>query len=439
MRSSKKPLIKEQTPNYSLLRKLFSYLLYAIIPIILLVHFYYNPFSFSSSSSSSDHFPSTNRIIISPSSSSSQVKSVVQTSCDYSNGKWIPDNLGPLYNGTTCETIKTGQNCMVYGRPDKDYLNWKWKPSTCKLPRFEPKAFLKLLKNKHVAFVGDSLARNQLESLLCMLGTVLKPNLYYTNGDDNKFRKWYIDDPYNVNVSIYWSPFLVSGVEKTNEQNFNRLYLDLVDEKWAKDLENIDMLVLSAGHWYLHPAVYSYYSNETVLGCHLQENCTEIGFYDVFGKALKTVFESVIERKTNEMVSVFLTTFSPHHFEGEWDKFGACSRTRPYNESEIVFEGMNEEMRKVGVESVREVKLRGGGDKGLNNVRFEALDITKLALLRPDGHPGPYMNPFPFANGVLERVQNDCVHWCLPGPIDTWNGILLDVIMTWASENKGKR
>ncbi|GFP80075.1 protein altered xyloglucan 4 [Phtheirospermum japonicum] len=368
-------------------------------------------------------------------------KNVVQTSCDYSNGEWVPNNLGPLYNGTTCDTIKTGQNCMVYGRPDKDYLHWKWKPKTCELPRFEPMSFLKLHKNKHIAFVGDSLARNQLESLLCMLATVSKPNLYYTNGDDNKFRKWHFDDPHNVNVSIYWSPFLVSGVEKTNEQNFNTLYLDLVDEKWAKDLENIDMLVLSAGHWYLHPAVYyDNNNNNSLLGCHFHENCTEIGFYDIFGKALKTVFGSVIERKTSE-VSVFLTTFSPHHFEGEWDKFGACSKTRPYNESEIVLEGMNEEMRKVGVESVREAKLRGGDKEFVNNVRFEALDITKLALLRPDGHPGPYMNPFPFANGVSERVQNDCVHWCLPGPIDTWNEILLNVIKrwAWAGENNENR
>ncbi|CAN0925583.1 Xyloglucan O-acetyltransferase 1 [Linum grandiflorum] len=48
--------------------------------------------------------------------------------------------------------------------------------------------------------------------------------------------------------------------------------------------------------------------------------------------------------------------------------------------------------------------------------------------MRPDGHPGAYMHPFPFANGVRERVQNDCVHWCLPGPVDTWNEILLQVM-----------
>ncbi|KAL3636322.1 hypothetical protein CASFOL_020869 [Castilleja foliolosa] len=409
--------IKEQTPNCS-----------------FLIHFYF----------SSDHsIIFSNRIISSNSTSSSpkiaKEKNVVQTSCDYSNGEWIPNNLGPLYNGTTCETIREKQNCMAHGRPDKDYLYWKWKPKTCELPRFEPKTFLKLLKNKHVAFVGDSLARNQLESLLCMLATVSKPNLYYTNGPDNKFRKWHFGGPHNVNVSVYWSPFLVSGVEKKDEHDFNTVYVDVVDEKWAKDLEDIDMLVLSVGPWYLYSAVYyTNTDNNSLLGCHLRPNCTEIGFYDVYGKALKTAFKSVIEKNYTHSVSVFLTTYQPDHFEGEWDKSGACPKTMPYKESEHVLEGMDEEMRKVGVESVREAKLRGDMEFG-NNVRFEALDVTKMASLRPDGHPGPYQVPYPFANGFSGWVYNDCLHWCMPGPVDTWNEILLDLIKNWATENKGKK
>lgn len=64
-------------------------------------------------------------------------------------------------------------------------------------------------------------------------------------------------------------------------------------------------------------------------------------------------------------------------------------------------------------------------------LRIEALDVTKLALMRPDGHLGPYIFRDPFAEGYKERVQNDCVHWCLPGPIDTWNEILLEIVKTW--------
>ena len=42
-----------------------------------------------------------------------------------------------------------------------------------------------------------------------------------------------------------------------------------------------------------------------------------------------------------------------------------------------------------------------------------------------------YMYPFPFANGVPKHVQNDCLHWCLPGPIDTWNEIFLEMMKKW--------
>ncbi|KAG8372692.1 hypothetical protein BUALT_Bualt12G0093000 [Buddleja alternifolia] len=431
MGSSNNNPFKDQT-NYSFTNKLFPYTLYALLPIAI-IHLYLNPFSFSFSPT--DLFPYTNRITISPSKEVLRKSIGLETSCDYSNGTWVQDNLGPLYNGTTCDTIKNGQNCMVYGRPDKDYLNWRWKPKNCKLPRFNPNSFLKLVKNKHIAFVGDSLARNQLESLLCMMGTISKPQLLYTDGEANKNRKWHIPS-HNINVSIYWSPFLVKGIEKNTEKDFNTLYLDSVDEKWAKDLEFIDFLVLSVGHWYLHPAVY-HNGNNVVLGCHYCQNYTEIGFYDVFGKALETTFRKIVERKgqNGNESSVFLTTFSPAHFEGEWDKFGACSKTQPYKEK--VLEGMDAEMRKVGVEEVRKAKLRVE-EFGNSNLRLEALDISGLALLRADGHPGPYMNPFPFANGVGERVQNDCVHWCLPGPIDTWNEILLDVLKRWGGEYKGK-
>ena len=100
---------------------------------------------------------------------------VYENPCDYSNGKWVRTKRGPLYNGTTCVKMKKNQNCIANGRPDSGFLYWKWKPSECHLPRFDPNTFLQFISNKHVAFVGDSISRNHLESLLCMLATVTKP------------------------------------------------------------------------------------------------------------------------------------------------------------------------------------------------------------------------------------------------------------------------
>ena len=282
------------------------------------------------------------------------------------------------------------------------------------------------------------MARNQLESLLCLLSSASTPNLIYRNGEDNKFRRWLFPS-HNLTLSIYWSPFLVKGIEKSSTgPNHNMLYLDVVDERWANEMGGMNMIVLSIGHWFLHPAVY--YESDSVLGCHYCPglNHTEIGFYDMLRKAVRTSLNSIIDRKSAKggVIDVMVTTFSPSHFEGEWDKAGACPKTKPFREEENQLEGMNSDMRKISVEEVEAAKANYKGDG--KKFGLEVLDVTKLALMRPDGHPGPYMNPFPFHDGVKDRVQNDCVHWCLPGPIDTWNEIFLQMINQWNHNDQAR-
>ncbi|XP_062159522.1 xyloglucan O-acetyltransferase 1 [Alnus glutinosa] len=432
---------KDQT--YSLTKKLLPWTIYAIFPLAIF-RLYFYPLQLPQSST--DQLPNTSSITVTITSSSSSPTHISSskeqeraddTPCDYTIGKWVHDKSGPLYNGTTCGAIKDGQNCINHGRPDLDYLHWRWKPKQCDLQRFEPNTFLQLIRNKHIAFVGDSMARNQLESLLCMLATASLPNLVYKDSEENKFRRWHFPS-HNANLSVYWSPFLVKGIEKSQQgPNYNKLYLDHVDERWASELDHIDMIVFSVGHWFLHPAVY--FEGDSVLGCHYCPglNHTEIGFYDVLRKSLRTTLKTITERRGSKSngngIDVIVTTFSPSHFEGDWDKAGACPKKKPYSEGEKQLEGMDAEMRKSQVEEVEAAKENA---KQFAGCRVEALDVTKLSLMRPDGHPGPYMHPFPFANGVAERVQNDCVHWCLPGPIDTWNEILLQVLKKWEGPSR---
>ncbi|RHN70888.1 putative PMR5 domain, PC-Esterase [Medicago truncatula] len=343
--------------------------------------------------------------------------------CDYSIGKWVRDNRAPLYNGTTCKITKS-QNCIVNGRPDSNYLHWRWKPSECHLSNFEPNTFLKLINNMHIAFVGDSLSRNQIESLICLLSTASKPKRVRHLGS----RKWYFPS-HNANLSFYWSPFLVRGVQRKNRGPiYNTMYLDHVNERWARDIDQMDLIVLSFGHWFMVPSIY--YEGESIIGCFkchdLKFNYTDIGIYVAMRKALRTTLNSIIERKVVKGNGnyVIVRTFSPSHFEGGWDKGGTCSKSEPYENGEKKLEEMDAEIRSIEIEEVKNAKSKAE-QLGFN---LEVLDITKLALLRPDGHAGAYMNPFPFANGIPKYVQNDCVHWCLPGPIDTWNEIFLEIM-----------
>jgi len=92
--------------------------------------------------------------------------------CDIFTGNWIPFPEGPYYTTATCNLMIDQQNCMKFGRPDTEFLKWRWKPDECELPLFDALQFLELVRGKSIAFVGDSVGRNQMQSLLCLLASV---------------------------------------------------------------------------------------------------------------------------------------------------------------------------------------------------------------------------------------------------------------------------
>jgi hypothetical protein len=93
--------------------------------------------------------------------------------CKLFNGTWIRDLRGPIYNNMTCPTMPDSKNCGKYGK-QMDYVNWRWMPHGCDMARFEPQLFLNIVQGKTLAFAGDSMGRNQMESLLCLLSQVSK-------------------------------------------------------------------------------------------------------------------------------------------------------------------------------------------------------------------------------------------------------------------------
>ncbi|KAJ3694932.1 hypothetical protein LUZ60_000309 [Juncus effusus] len=438
----KKPLSTMKAPpqqNHLNLRKIVVYALYALVPLVFLHYCLFIPYPIKDQSESQSHLQSTLIPSSHPPFGASffnqppfkERRNQTLPQCDFSSGAWIPDEMGPLYTGTSCNTIKENQNCMLHGRPDTGYLYWRWRPQNCILPQFDPSSFLQLIRNRRVAFIGDSMARNQGESLMCLLASMSEPSLVYNDSNENRYRKW-VFSSHNASVSIYWSPFLVKRIEKSEKDGIrhNRVFLDSFDERWINDFEMMDVVLFSIGHWFLLPGIY--YENEQIIGCHVcaEFNHTETAFFDVFRKAVGTTLEEVKRRHMAGSESrkrlVAVTTFTPAHFEGEWDKAGSCDKKEPYKEGEIQLEYTAGQLRRTVVEELERVRSHGLQVKGL---RFETVDVTNLAMLRPDGHPGPYMYPDPFKNGMAgEKVQNDCVHWCMPGPVDTFNEILWQLI-----------
>lgn len=98
--------------------------------------------------------------------------------CDIFTGEWVPDPNAPYYTNTTCRWIHDKLNCMKNGEPDLGFLKWRWRPDGCELPPFDPFVFLDLVRDKTMAFVGDSLSLNHMHSMSCLLSGVSALMLY---------------------------------------------------------------------------------------------------------------------------------------------------------------------------------------------------------------------------------------------------------------------
>ncbi|KAM7516633.1 hypothetical protein LguiA_006216 [Lonicera macranthoides] len=341
--------------------------------------------------------------------------------CDIFRGKWVPSQITPYYTNSTCSVIYNLQNCLKFGRVDKEFLKWRWKPDQCYLPMFDAVQFLELVRGKSMAFVGDSVGRNHMQSLICLLARVVYPlDISYTK--DPRYKQWLYKD-YNFTLASFWSPHLVKDMNTyptgpTYDRMVN-LYLDVANEAWADKIELFNYIIISAGQWFFGPAVY--YENHNVVGCyrcHIN-NVTNLDMFYGYRKAFRTTFQFLSNLKNFKGVT-FLRTFSPAHFEnGEWNTGGSCSRTRPVGIGEMKLEGESLEFYLTQVEELKKAE-KAGEKKGL---KFRLLDISEAMVLRPDGHPNHN------GHSAEENVSvADCVHWCLPGPVDTWNEFLLHML-----------
>ncbi|XWS46435.1 hypothetical protein CRYUN_Cryun14cG0066300 [Craigia yunnanensis] len=345
----------------------------------------------------------------------------LEKKCDVFNGKWVPHRQGPYYTNETCRLIIDQHNCMKFGRPDSEFMKWRWKPDDCELPLFDAAQFLEMVRGKSMAFVGDSVGRNQMQSLLCLLADVTYPEdiSHKFSSDINYFKRWFYAD-YKFTLATFWSPFLVKSRDADADgHSFNSLmslYLDEADEAWTNEIENFDYVIISAGQWFFRPIFF--YEKGKLVGCHNcnENNITSLTRYYGYKMAFRTAFRTLLSLK-NYKGTTFLRTFSASHFEnGDWDKGGNCVRTRPFTSQEMKLEEYNLEFYLTQVEELRKTE-KEGKKIGLT---FELLNTTEIMWLRPDGHPNSYgrsMN--------RNAAVNDCVHWCLPGPIDTWNEFLL--------------
>lgn len=348
-----------------------------------------------------------------------------RTRCNIFDGIWVPDSSAPFYTNRTCHSIEEHQNCMENGRPDSDYVYWRWTPRDCALPRFNPVKFLRMMKNKSMAFIGDSISRNHVQSLLCILTQVEKPTNVY-HDEEYKSRTWYFPS-YEFTLSVVWSPFLLKSTIYENKDgvalDIPKVHLDKLDPVWVDRYKEFDYIEIGGGKWFFKTAFY--YENDKIVSCHNcpQKDLKKLDFTYAYRKAIQSTLKFITS--SEHKAYVFFRTCTPDHFEnGEWNTGGYCNRTVPYKEGEVELIDLDIAMRKIELE---EFAKAAASDK---SSVLRLFDATHLSLMRPDGHPGPYRRPHPFAgNDKNKKVQLDCLHWCLPGPIDAWNDLMMDMLL----------
>ncbi|KAL9690788.1 hypothetical protein QQ045_011198 [Rhodiola kirilowii] len=336
--------------------------------------------------------------------------------CNYGKGKWVMDESRPLYSGFKCKRwLSEMWACRLTQRTDFAYEKLRWQPKDCDMGNFQGDKFLERMRHKTLAFVGDSLGRQQFQSMMCLI----------TGGEDkldvrdigkqfglikargstrpDGWAYWFPST--NTTVLYYWSASLcdLTLINPTNPKTEVAMHLDRPPAFLRRFLPRIDVLVLNTGHHWNRGKLNA---NRWVMYVGGKPNTNRK--IAMIAGAKNFTIHSIVHWVDSQLpnypgLKAFFRTISPRHFfNGDWNTGGSCDNTNPMSE---------------GKEVLQDESSDSTASSAVMGTRVKLLDITAVSQLRDEGHISRY------SIKATPGVQ-DCLHWCLPGVPDTWNELL---------------
>eukprot|EP00268_Persea_americana_P015913 TRINITY_DN1751_c2_g1_i1.p1 TRINITY_DN1751_c2_g1~~TRINITY_DN1751_c2_g1_i1.p1 ORF type:complete len:276 (-),score=58.23 TRINITY_DN1751_c2_g1_i1:205-1032(-) len=271
------------------------------------------------------------------------------------------------------------------------------------------------MQDKTIAFVGDSLGRQQFQSMMCMVtGGKDSPEVedvgwqYGFVKAEGSMRPdgWAYRFPTtNTTILYHWSASLcdLEPLNMTKLATEYAMHLDRPAAFLQRYLHLLDVLVLNTGH---HWNRGKFNANHWVM--HVNGEPNKNRKLAPIGNAKNFAIQSVVKWLDSELpkhprLKAFFRTLSPRHFfNGDWNTGGSCDNTAPLASGDTVSQDESQDTIVAGAVEGTGVRL---------------LDITAISQLRDEGHISRY-------SIKATEGMRDCLHWCLPGIPDTWNEIL---------------
>lgn len=275
---------------------------------------------------------------------------------------------------------------------------------------FDPRAFLEAFGGQTVHVVGDSINRGLFQTLACRMVAFCAEAGCHAEAREKVLR--------------------VGGVTVRYQKSklFSRFEKGVADlgswDWWMNATDKADVLVLGNSNWLTNRTRWCDSRGTTACGDRKDMPLVE-GVSQAFEKILERLVAE-LERKAaarppDRPLHVIWRSQSPRHYGGgalDFNTGGRCAG----NAGPAAEAPSDRDAALMAVEDRTVVRWAAESAQARRAAAVAFMDVTTPSATRRDAHPATDHLP---ANRTGDRAVEDCNHWCMHGPVDTWLALLV--------------